>query len=321
MSDISSDLAVIANKDNVLVRLEKLEREFAAYQNTYSKENISDEQMSNRSSFGDGEVVIDDNGIAIKAPTEQNDVNSYKFVNADNEVISYWDIYKTHYLNTIYSNIVLHGDSDNNYSFLEIKAIDSAEDNYARVILYTKNGMYTDSAAIIGIKEGTVINYLGIGTAGVDCTNGLYPKQAFLTGNSFQWFSASDVQYAPTTNVLNSTNQYAGCYALNSAAEAENGGYVIANVPLDVGTYTINFVYLKLDSAGKFDLYVDGTHYGATLDCYASSASYNNQADYTSIVISYKGVHTIKFLANGKNASSSEYRLGLSLVNIVRTGD
>ena len=60
---------------------------------------------------------------------------------------------------------------------------------------------------------------------------------------------------------------------------------------------------------------------GATpFDFYAASADSNAFWTVSSITVAKHGVHEFKVVVNGKNASSSYYRVGASYVCIKRTG-
>lgn len=80
------------------------------------------------------------------------------------------------------------------------------------------------------------------------------------------------------------------------------------------GTYKIKYVYTKDSDKGKVDIGINriGANRNTTnitnqLDTYASSTTYNQE--YTSTVQISRGLNEINFKVNGKNASSSSYRI------------
>ena len=145
-----------------------------------------------------------------------------------------------------------------------------------------------------------------------------YPEWWMGAFGLFQAYTAAGARFALTQNIAYSSN-YSGIIAIAAAGDAADGVYYILNIPLRAGTYAFAMAHIKAAAYGKFDLYVDGTKKSATaLDCYASSASYNNQWDVASIVIATDGWHQFKILTNG--TSGSDYQIGGGVIMVYRTG-
>jgi len=148
-----------------------------------------------------------------------------------------------------------------------------------------------------------------------------YPDGYSGNGASFVGYTAAGAIIADNVVTIASTAFYGGVYLQSTAASAADGVYYILNLPLAAGTYTVLVSYGKNTSYGKFDMYMDGVKIsGATpLDCYAASATYNNEWAVTGVVIAAGGWHVLKILTNGKHASSSDYRIIFGNVVIHRT--
>ncbi len=138
------------------------------------------------------------------------------------------------------------------------------------------------------------------------------PDSCLISFTQFRAFHSDGAEFEPTYRRLYSIDMF--------DTTGANGDYFTANVYLAAGTYTLNANYWRSSVAGKFDVYVDGVKENSTsLDAYAASPDYANQWDVTGIEITADGVHEIKFVANGKNASSSGYRSPFGLMSMYRT--
>lgn len=106
----------------------------------------------------------------------------------------------------------------------------------------------------------------------------------------------------------------------NTTANAADGDEYYFYPLLEAGTYEILIVGTKYTYYGISDLYVNGIEEGS-FDWYASSQANNVEFLTTGITISTSGRQEIKIKVDGKNASSSDYVLGIGMVFIRRTGD
>ena len=148
-----------------------------------------------------------------------------------------------------------------------------------------------------------------------------YPDGYSGNGASFVGYTAAGAIIADNVVTIGSASYYGGVTLTSTAVSAADGVYYILNLPLRAGTYTVLVSYGKFSSAGKFDMYMNATKVnGATpLDCYAASATYNNEWAVTGVVVATGGWQVLKILTNGKNASASDYRIAIGQVVIHRT--
>lgn len=154
---------------------------------------------------------------------------------------------------------------------------------------------------------------------GWDSSQGLWAQSWSGWLGEFQFYTAAGARKTPSTITIASSNFYSGREAGVASANASNGDYEIGYIPLFKGTYTWMMSYAKATSAGKHDLYVDGVKVTSTpFDMYGSSA-FNQLWTQASIDVGYNGVHEFKIVANGKNASSSDYIIQGSDISIYRT--
>lgn len=87
---------------------------------------------------------------------------------------------------------------------------------------------------------------------------------------------------------------------------------------LSPGTYKVYCALTKANNNGLLEILIDGQSVG-TYDCYASAGSSDHRAYIGSITIANGGVKTIGLRVNGKNASSSGYRLLVAAIILYRT--
>ena len=148
-----------------------------------------------------------------------------------------------------------------------------------------------------------------------------YPDGYSGNGASLVGYTAAGAIIADNVVTIASASYYGGAVLTSTAESAADGVYYILNVPLRAGTYSIIVSHGKFSSAGKFDMYMNATKIsGATpLDCYAASATYNNEWLVTGVVVANGGWQVLKILTNGKNASASDYRIAIGAVVIHRT--
>jgi len=159
----------------------------------------------------------------------------------------------------------------------------------------------------ISISALTVNQKFQLTDDGMKCTNGFYPDSAFGTFGQFKYFSAAGVQAQMDNINMNTVTYLAGHRAVNSAAQAADGDYFTSKVPLVKGTYNFLINYVEAANRGKVNFYFDGVNYGAIKDLYAAATSYTKEWLVEAITAAYDGIHEIKFVVNGKNASSTDY--------------
>lgn len=84
------------------------------------------------------------------------------------------------------------------------------------------------------------------------------------------------------------------------------------------GTYTLRTIWVRDTSRGIIKVLVDGSQLGTTMDHYGITAN-NMVTDITGITLT-AGKHTIRFLSDTKNASSSAYSFAYQAIMLTRTG-
>ena len=118
------------------------------------------------------------------------------------------------------------------------------------------------------------------------------------------------------TRSISSVQAYCGIFYNSSNA---NGDNFSINFYIPTGVYTLRFTAAKFTNRAIVNVAFDGSSLGNT-DLYAAALDALFVAEYTGIVVSAPGMHTITFTANGKNASSSGFTVNTSEVELIKTG-
>jgi len=138
---------------------------------------------------------------------------------------------------------------------------------------------------------------------------------------AFSWRTAAGAVLAPGTAFgFIYTDTKSGALALPTAAQAEEGIYCEIHIPLQEGVYTVVAGMCKGSDFGIVTAQVDGNS-ESSVDCYQAGATVYDQHAEFEITIPDTGIHQIRFIASGKNGSSSDYRFGGSLCALYRSGD
>ena len=98
-----------------------------------------------------------------------------------------------------------------------------------------------------------------------------------------------------------------------------DGEYITYKIWLDAGTYTFLLCHIKGGNGGLCDIYIDAVEIGSA-DQYNAATTYNQSYRVDGIVIATSGIKVVKFLIDGKNASSSGYKAWISYFSLWRTG-
>ncbi len=107
---------------------------------------------------------------------------------------------------------------------------------------------------------------------------------------------------------------YGGHWANSSAADNDQIDY---KVWLDVGTYSFAALHFKAASYGILDLIIGSSQ--GTIDMYNGSTTFQNVSTISSITVTTAGLKTVSLKANGKNASSSGYKINVQAMTFYRT--
>jgi len=95
------------------------------------------------------------------------------------------------------------------------------------------------------------------------------------------------------------------------------GDYVefTANVPSS-GQYQVVTGYRSGPTRGTAQLSINGTNHGSTIDMYASSATFKEQA--VTVNFGSAGNKQFRYQVTGKNSSSSNYDLGIDYIKLIK---
>jgi len=122
-----------------------------------------------------------------------------------------------------------------------------------------------------------------------------------------------------TYSDIASGSYFGGFYKENTATN-NDGDYFTVDVPLQKGTWTLSFIYMKAGSGGIIDVYVDSVEVHS-LDTYNAATQHALYQTVTGITIATTGIHTIKMILDGKNGSSGGYYMDVGHIFMTRTGD
>lgn len=89
--------------------------------------------------------------------------------------------------------------------------------------------------------------------------------------------------------------------------------------PIAAGTYTLRLIHSKESTGGIATVSFNGSAIGTTIDMYAASSSNNNITDITGIALA-AGRQAVRLTGATKNASSTGYRMFMTMLSLTRTG-
>ncbi|OCT13093.1 hypothetical protein A8709_20295 [Paenibacillus pectinilyticus] len=170
----------------------------------------------------------------------------------------------------------------------------------------------------------------------IPVTNGQATIAFTSNATSTQWMLVDDVNFsevsattvyeAETLPVTVSTGDSQANYAdapasggsFNNLSGNAVGDYVqyTLNVP-QTGTYTVYVGNRKAANKGIYQLAVNGTNLGSTVDQYAAASGYA-ESNLGTVTISAAGNQTFRFTVTGKNASASTYNLAYDYITLVK---
>lgn len=107
--------------------------------------------------------------------------------------------------------------------------------------------------------------------------------------------------------------------AYANAAAGVAGAHIEWDAALTDGTWTLTVIYAKGPASGIITASIDGVDLAPTFDAYAAAGTFNQVVQWTGIVVSTAGNKEVKFRADTKNASSSNYGFAPQLINFTRT--
>lgn len=175
--------------------------------------------------------------------------------------------------------------------------------------------LYFDTDAVLqAVADVEVTGSITMDDGGI----GMWATTALITPP--QWIvTASDGTTVRAMAWARNSDVLAGYgYMVLSAANANDGDRYRSSAVLKAGTYDILIHAIRSDDCGKFDVYIDGTKVTSTpFDDYNSSTDYHEVFTAEDVAITKSGNHLVELRINGKNGSSSDYRLFLSMGGVV----
>lgn len=140
-------------------------------------------------------------------------------------------------------------------------------------------------------------------------------RQSTLGGAQFprravMWHDQALATVGNAIAVTAETTQRFNFYADQSAAA--DGDTFTNGCFLAAGTYSFSVLGRTSTDRGKIDWTIDGESIVAGEDWYASPAAANVVKTTTSVSVTFSGWHVVTGTINGKNGSSSDYKMRLT---------
>jgi hypothetical protein len=111
-------------------------------------------------------------------------------------------------------------------------------------------------------------------------------------------------------DIITSTQKYTFWSRFDPAADGDSAGWDIILAP---GSYLFSVLGQKDGSSGKVDWYFDAVKIISLQDWYAASSTPNTLFTLSELTVT-AGVHRIKYVVNGKHASSGGYRCSITKI-------
>ncbi len=144
---------------------------------------------------------------------------------------------------------------------------------------------------------------------------GVNPGEGHIT--ILAW-SVDSVPVGNTWSMKESISPHLYTYAQNAGGAAD-GDTLRYKAYLAAGVYTFKLLYGKANNRGILELHINGEFKGGPWDAYQSSQGWNYVATETGIVIATSGLKDIDLVINGKNASSDNYYMIITILEFWRT--
>lgn len=135
-----------------------------------------------------------------------------------------------------------------------------------------------------------------------------FPSSAYFAINQGTWVKVNPSAGAALYNAF-------GRLLYNSTVA--NGDSVSYKVWLKAGTYQLDFLYNKHVNCGNLDVFFNANKIISALDMYGASGTYE-WSSTNNLVIATDAEYELRFTLNGKNVSSSMYKLNFGEINISR---
>ncbi|MDR6553673.1 family 16 glycosylhydrolase [Paenibacillus qinlingensis] len=187
----------------------------------------------------------------------------------------------------------------------------------------------------MNITVPTTSTWTQITLNNIPVTNGQATIAFTSNANSSQWMLVDDVIFSEvsattvyeaeslpvTTSTGDSQTNYNDAVTGKSFNNLNGNGvgdYVqyTVNVP-QTGTYTVYVGNRSAFNKGIYQLAVNGTNLGSTVDQYAATSGYM-ESNLGTVAISTTGNQTFRFTVTGKNTSASTYQLAYDYITLVK---
>lgn len=143
-------------------------------------------------------------------------------------------------------------------------------------------------------------------------TRDILPKRGQMWGEEMTALAGTAVLSAVNTGARYNIYSYQSGYP-----NAASAGW---NFVCEAGNYTFDVLYMKATQTGIIDFYIDGASIATGLDTYAAGTTWNQV--YTITVNGLAaGLHTFKYIVNGKNAASTAYAFFVTKVSFKQATD
>jgi hypothetical protein len=171
----------------------------------------------------------------------------------------------------------------------------------------TAGTIYSSPVSISATATLKAIAYAS-GLTDSNVTSAAYTIGSVPTTLNFEAESITYKATGATASVQSDVNSSGGKW-VELAATGSTGQYIdytVTSVP--AGTYQVQMEWKGNTSRGTFQLAVDGTNLGSTLDQYSATQVYPT-TPFGTVTFTTTGSHDIRLTVTGKNASSSNYYL------------
>lgn len=147
----------------------------------------------------------------------------------------------------------------------------------------------------------------------------MFPRSAFIPLYGFHAYNSSMVEFSMVPTVT-SSQVLMGVYGKPATDDCNNGDRYQCSMFLEGGVDCYNFTFygVRDDASGIFDLYIDGVCHATGYDLYHGSTDYDYHLYINNISIPGSGYHLIELVVNGKNGSSSDYRIMITFLSALR---
>jgi hypothetical protein len=192
----------------------------------------------------------------------------------------------------------------------------------SRKAYITKVGSATDFFFVGEMSDNattsTTINVAdaSLGAQLTQLTDRFHSRPTMPTNASVMFFSfsAKNAAGADITRTLSATASAIFSFFLDtSAANANDGDVYATSIYIAAGTYTCTVYGITANACGKADWYLDGVVQTSGQDWYSASTTYNVVKTFTLTVLN-DGWHRLHAVVNGKNATSTDFRLLIQLL-------